>query len=189
MVSKLGSTRTLIGACVALAAVALVSAALVFAQAQSSSSGQAGPGMRGMGPMGGMRGRGPMGPMGMMGRGGLMGLRMELRQLDLTDTQKEQVTKILESHKGEGQSLAKETGPAREALHTAIENNDESAIQTAGTALASEIVKGALLGAKVHAEVFSVLTDKQKAKAKELRARPGQRGGRFPGMHQGPPLF
>jgi Spy/CpxP family protein refolding chaperone len=130
-----------------------------------------------------------MGPMGMMGRGGMMGLRMELRQLGLTDAQQEQVKKILESHKGEAQSLAKETGPAREALRTAIENNDESAIQTAGTALASEIVKGALLGAKVHAEVFSVLTDEQKAKAKDLRARAGQRGGRFPGMHQGPPLF
>jgi Spy/CpxP family protein refolding chaperone len=143
----------------------------------------------GQGP-GGMRGRGPMGPMGpMMGRGGLMGLGLPLRQLGLTDAQKEQIKQILQSHKAEAQSLRQEGGPAHEALRTAIENNDANAIQTASAGLASEIAKGATLAAKVRAEVFGVLTDEQKAKAKEFRDQAAQRRQKFQGMHQGPPLF
>jgi Spy/CpxP family protein refolding chaperone len=192
MVPKLGNSRTIIGACIALAFVALVSAALVFAQTQSPPASPMGRGMRGMcamgqGPMRGMGGRGPMGRM--MGPGGPMGLGIPLRQLGLTDAQREQIRKILESHRAEMQGLMKEAQPVQQALRTAIENNDANAIQAASTGLASELTKGALLRAKVHAEVFNVLTDEQKAKAKELGASAGQRGKGFPGMHQGPPLF
>jgi protein CpxP len=188
MVSKPGHTRTIIGACVALGLVALVSAALVFAQTQPSAPVQGGRGMRGMGPMGrmgpgGMRGRGPMGP------GGMMGPEMFLGQLGLTDAQREQIRQIRQSHQEEVQALAQEGGPAREALRTAILNADANAIQNAGTAVASEIVKGALLAAKVQAEVQSVLTDEQKAKLKDLRATAEQRREKLRGMPQGPPLF
>jgi Spy/CpxP family protein refolding chaperone len=191
MVSKLGHTRTIIGACVALALVALVSAALVFAQTQPSAQVQGGRGMRGMGPMGpgGMRGRGPMGPGGIMGPGGLMGPEMFLGQLGLTDAQREQIQQIRQSHREEVQALAQEGGPAREALRTAILNADANAIQNAGTAVASEIVKGALLAAKVQAEVQSVLTDEQRTKLKDLRAAAEQRREKLRGMPQGPPLF
>jgi Spy/CpxP family protein refolding chaperone len=194
MVSKLSQTRTIIGACVGLALIALVSAAFVFAQTQPSVPAQGGRGMRGMGPMGpmgpgGMRGRGPMGPGGFMGPGGLMGPEMFLGQIGLTDAQREQIRQIRQSHQEEVQALAQEGGPAREALRTAILNADANAIQNAGTAVASEIVKGALLAAKVQAEVQSVLTDEQKAKLKDLRATADQRREKLRGMHQGPPLF
>ena len=195
MVPKAGNTRFVIGIGAALALVALWFGAFAFAQSPTPPSGQPGPGGRGMGPMmgwfgqgpGGMRGRGPGGPM--MGLGGPMGLGIPLGQLGLTDAQRDQIKKIFESHKADAQSLRQEAGPARQALRTAIENDDVNAIQTASTALASEIVKGATLAAKVRAEVLGVLTDEQKAKAKELRAQAGQRRQKFPGMHQGPPLF
>lgn len=197
MVPKLGNGRTYLGIGAALAIVVLVSAALVFAQTPPAAPGQTDPAMRGMGPrgqgaMGGMRGRGPMGMMGAggpMGLGGPAGLGIPLGQLGLTDAQKEQVKKILESHRDEGQALRKEAQPAHEALRTAIENNDAAAIQAASAGLASEIEKGAILSAKVRAEVFGVLTDEQKATAKELRARGGRRGPGLRGMRQGPPLF
>jgi len=196
MVPKSGSTRTLVGAGAALALVALVSAALVFAQGPPPQ-GPPGPGMHRMGPMmgqgrmGPMMGRGGlMGPMGpMMGRGGLMGLRMAFGQLGLTDAQQDQIKKILESHKEEAQAFAKEAQPAHEALRTAVENNDVGAIQAASTGLASVIAKGAVMRAKVHAEVFGVLTDEQKAKAKELRDRADQRLKQFRGMRKGTPSF
>ncbi len=200
MVLKLGSTRTVLGIGAALALVALWFGGLALAQSSTPPTGQPGPGGRGMGPRmgmglmgwfdqgpGGMRGRGSMGPM--MGLGGPMGLGIPLGRLDLTDAQKEQVKKILESHKAEAQSLRLEAQPLHQALRTAIENNDVNAIQTASTNLASEIAKGATLAAKVRAEVFGVLTDEQKAKAKELSAQAGPRRQKFPGMHQGPPLF
>ncbi len=198
MVPKLGGTRIFLGIGAALALVALWFGALAFAQSSAPPTGQPGPGGRGMGAHmgmmgwfdqgpGGMRGRGPMGPM--MGLGGPMGLGIPLGQLGLTDAQKEQVKKIFESHKAEAQSVRQEAGPARQALRTAIESNDVNAIQTASTNLASEIAKGATLAAKVRAEVFGVLTDEQKAKAKELSAQAGPRRQKFPGMHQGPPLL
>jgi len=190
MVSKLGSTRTIIGACIALALVALVSAALVFAQTQSAPGGQPGRVMRGAGPMGrgpgGIMGIGPtswLGPRAMMGPGAFFG------QLGLTDAQRAQIDKIRESHKEEAQALANESGPAREALRAAIRSNDTAAIQAAGTALASEIVKRALLAANVQAEVRGVLTDEQKARIEDLRAAAGERRQKLRGMHQGPPLF
>jgi Spy/CpxP family protein refolding chaperone len=124
-----------------------------------------------------------------MGPGGIMGPGMFFGQLGLTDAQKDQIKKIRESHRDEVQALAKEGGPARDGLRMAILNNDAEAIQTAGTALASDIVKGALLAAKVQAEVVSVLTDEQKTKLNDLRATAEQRREQLRGMHQGPPLF
>jgi len=119
----------------------------------------------------------------MMGPGAFFG------QLGLTDAQRAQIEKIRESHEEEVQALANEGGPAREALRAAIRSNDTAAIQAAGTALASEIVKRALLAASVQAEVRGVLTDEQKARIEDLRAAAGERRQKLRGMHQGPPLF
>jgi len=129
-----------------------------------------------------------MGPM-RGGRGGLMGLHLALGQLGLTDAQRDQIKKILDSHKDEAQAFATEAQPAHEALRNAVEANDVGAIQAASTALASVIAKGAVLRAKVHAEVFAVLTDEQKAKAKALRDRTEQRVRQFRGMRKGTPSF
>jgi len=206
MVPKSGITRTLVGIGAALALVALASAVFVFAQ-EPQLPGPLGPGLHRMGPpMGPMMGQGRMGPpmgrgwmgggqmgppMGPMrgGRGGLMGLRLAVGQLGLTDAQQDQIKKILESHKDEAQAFAKEAQPAHEALRNAVESNDVGAIQAASTTLASVIAKGAVLRAKVHAEVFGVLTDEQRAKAKELRDRAEQRLQQFRGMRKGTPSF
>ena len=118
-----------------------------------------------------------------------MGPALFFGQLGLTDAQRDQINEIRARHKAEIQALAKEGGPVREALRTAILSNDTAAIQVAGTALASEIVKRALLAATLQAEMRGVLTDEQKAKIDDLRAAAGERREKLRGMHQGPPLF
>jgi Spy/CpxP family protein refolding chaperone len=126
-----------------------------------------GPGGPGGGP--GMMGGGPGGPFGMFGRG--------LRELDLTDTQREQVRGIAEAHKNDFQAIGDRMKVAREALHEAVTSGtaDEGAIRAKAAAVAVVEADAAVLQAKVHAEVFAVLTPEQQQKAKELRETMKQR--------------
>jgi len=70
---------------------------------------------------------------------------------------------------------------------------DESAIRAMSAEVAAVQADAAVLRAKVHQEVFSLLTAEQQARAKELRAqaqtrmkerasRMRERGGRAPGQ-------
>jgi protein CpxP len=166
------STRMagVIGAAVIVAGSAM---ALVHAQGQGQDQpanpparhGRFGPG--GPGGPGGFFGRGPGGP------GGPGGPLAMLRQLDLTDAQRAQVRQIMESHADElkavGEKL-REAHKAQDDLVTAP-NFDESAIRANATQLAGVMADAAVLHAKVHAEVFAILTPEQQAKAAELKAQ------------------
>ena len=152
--------------------------------------GQGGPGGRGQG----MFGRGPGGPMaGMMMRG--------LAQLNLTDAQKTQLKEVREANKEATQALAKRMIAAREAMGDAVTADTvvEADIRAKAADVAAAEVDAALLRAKVHAQVFALLTPEQRAKAKELRVEGkghmkqmlgrmlgrGGRGGRGPGGPMG----
>lgn len=124
--------------------------------------GQGGPGGRGPGM--GMMGRGPGGPMaGMMMRG--------LGQLDLTDQQKADIKKVMESNRDAAKAIAGRMIAAREALgDTATADTiNEADIRAKATALGLVEADAALLRAKAHAQVFALLTPEQQAKAKQLR--------------------
>ena len=164
-----------------LAGVAVITAAIGFAttvqlaarsdqaagQDPAAQSGRRGFGMMGQGMMGpggpGMRG-------GPGGRGGMFGL--PIRELNLTDAQREQVRTIMESHRDQQKAIGDRMQAARKALHDAIaaENLDESAIRAAAADLGTIEADAAVLQAKIRGEVFALLTPEQAKKAKELRS-------------------
>ena len=128
-------------------------------------------------PQGPTRGGMRIGP-GFIGPGGLPGLR----ELDLTDAQKEQVKSISESHRAEFDQIAERTRTAQRALDTAAESGDENTVRARATDLAAAIGDGAILRAKVHSEIVAILTAEQQEKLKTFRAQMEQRrqeaGGR-----------
>lgn len=150
----------------AAAALALGSfglAEVVSAQpAESRGWGRGMPGMRHGGPM--MDGPGR--------DGGLL-----LRQLDLTDAQRDQIRAINEAHRDEARALGEKARAAREAMRHAMraETVDESAIRAASAATAEVQAERALLGARIRAEINQVLTPEQREKAKQLAAEREQR--------------
>ena len=186
-----------------LAGVAVITAAVGFAttvqlaarggqgagQDPTAQGGRRGAGMMGQGMMGpggpGMRG-GPGGP------GGMFGLPM--RELDLTDAQREQVRTIMESHRDQQKAIGDRMQAARKALHDAIaaETIDEGAIRGAAADIGTIEADAAVLQAKIRGEVFALLTPEQVKKAKELRSemenrmKDGRGRGRGMRPHPGP---
>jgi len=167
----------MVGAAVVMAAIGVVvSAQMGPRRGMGAGQGPGGPGGAGMmGPGPGMRGGGPGGgPFGMIGP--------ELRMLDLTDAQHQQVRAILDSHKDELKATGDRMQTARKTLHDAITADvvDETAIRTKAADVALVDADAAVLHAKMHAAVFAVLTPEQQQKAKELRGTMENRmkGGR-----------
>ena len=188
-----------------LAGVAVITAAIGFATtvqlaARNTQGGGQDPAVQGGGRGQGMMGRGMMGPGGPGMRGGPGGgpggmFGPELRALELTDAQREQVKAIMESHR-EGQKAEREKMmTARKALHDAIAADafDEAAIRAAAGAVAALDADAAVLQARVHAEVFAILTPEQAKKAKALRTemesqmKEGRGRGRGMRPHPMPP--
>lgn len=151
--------------------IAAVVAAVFLAGAAISVTAQAGP--RGsQGPRMGMA-RGPGGPGAMGGGFGLPGLR----QLDLSDAQKEQIRNIQQSHRDEARQIAQRTEVAHRDLNLAAQGNvvDEANIRAKANALAAVIADGTIHRAKVNAEVFNVLTSEQQQKLESLRTERQER--------------
>jgi protein CpxP len=115
------------------------------------------------------------------GFGGFDG--MALRQLDLTDAQREQIRSIFEQNRDEMRAAREKLRTARRGLHDAASADtvakagtiDESAIRTAAETLANAEAEAAINRARVHAQVWQLLTPEQQAKAKELRQQREQR--------------
>ena len=136
-----------------------------------------GPRMRRMGPGGPGFGAGPGGPLGELG--------FMFRQLDLSDAQREQVRTVMQSHEAAFKEIGQRMRTAREALDAVVtaDTVDEAAIRAKSADVGAVEADAAVLRAKVHQEVFSLLTAEQQAKAKELKAqrqeRMKQRGERI----------
>lgn len=130
----------------------------------------------GGGPRGGFGRRGPGGPGG-PGMGGPGGIVPALRALDLTEAQREQVKGVMDAHKAEFEAQMQKLGPARRALQETItaETLDETAIRQRAAELAAVEADGAVLRAKVHAQVWGLLTPEQQQKARDLKAQRDQR--------------
>lgn len=130
------------------------------------------------------REQGPRGPGGFMGQGGPGrpgGILPGLRALDLTDTQREQLQAAMESHKAEFEAQAARMRTARTALHAAVtaDTFDEAAVRQKAADVAIVDADGAVLRAKVHAEVWALLTPEQQQKAKALEAQRQERRGQL----------
>ncbi|HEY3380958.1 MAG TPA: Spy/CpxP family protein refolding chaperone [Vicinamibacterales bacterium] len=119
---------------------------------------------------------------GMMMRGGPgRALRLGLRQLGLSDTQKQQVKAILQGHKADFKGFADRLVTARRTLGDAIAVDpiNEAAIREKSADLAKVQADLAVFRAQVRKEVFGVLTPDQQQKAKDMKARFLDRVDRF----------
>jgi periplasmic protein CpxP/Spy len=127
---------------------------------------------QGPGAPGGLFGRrGPGGP----GRGGA--LMLPLRGLDLTETQREQVKTAIDAHKAEFEAIGTRMRQARTALDEAVTADalNEAAVRQASVDVAAVEADAAVLRAKVHTEVWALLTPAQQQKARELKAQRAER--------------
>jgi periplasmic protein CpxP/Spy len=108
---------------------------------------------------------------------GMDGIGLPLRQLNLSDQQREQVRTLMQSHRQEFQAIGERMRVAGRALEEAVNapTVDEGAIRAASGSLAEVQADGAVLRARVRAEVLTVLTPEQRQRAEELRARVQQK--------------
>jgi periplasmic protein CpxP/Spy len=117
---------------------------------------------------GGRRGGRAFGP----GRGGF-----PLAQLDLSDAQREQVRSVMERHRADMRTVGQRLHEAHEAQRNAVETVpvNEALIRSTSQALATAQTDMALLQARIHTDVWGLLTPEQQAKAKELKAKRAER--------------
>jgi Spy/CpxP family protein refolding chaperone len=114
----------------------------------------------------GPRGGGPF------GRGGPVPFGLELRALNLTDGQREQVREIQQRHREQGRTASQRLNEAAEKQRQAIETLpvDETLITSATQDMTQAQVDVAIQQARLNADVWSVLTPEQQAQATKLRA-------------------
>ncbi len=146
----MASRRYAIVGAALLSIAAIVGTATVFAQ--------------GGGP-GGQGGFGQHGHMGFDMLGGL-------QPLGLSADQQQQVKNTMASHRDEFKALRDRSRNAHQAQQAAIEQVpvNEDLIRSTSTAVAAADADLAVLRAKVHEQVFSLLTPDQQTKAKQLQA-------------------
>ncbi len=119
----------------------------------------------------------PRGPVGGEHRG-MRGAFPGLGQLGLSDDQRQDVRRIMELHKSERQAIFQRLREARRAQSGAVMAVpvDEGAVRARSAELAKVEADAAVLRARVHADVYNVLTPEQQEKAKALRAEREARG-------------
>ncbi len=113
-------------------------------------------------------------------RGAFPGL--PLRALELTDAQREQVRGIMTARQAEFRALRERLRTARQAEQAAVTRVpvDENEVRTRVSELSAVQADFAVLRARVHEQVFQVLTPEQQAKAKTLAdERQKRRSERF----------
>ena len=95
-----------------------------------------------------------------------------LQELGLSPDQQQQVKNTMASHRDEFKALMGRSRNAHQAQQAAIEQVpvNEDVIRSASTAVAAADADLAVLRAKVHEQVFSLLTPDQQTKAKQLQA-------------------
>ena len=91
--------------------------------------------------------------------------------LDLTDAQKDQLKGIMDSHRDESKGLGDRAMKARQALRAAVtaDTVDEGLIRTRAAELATIESDLAVAQARIHADVFRILTPEQQAQAREAQ--------------------
>ena len=143
------------GTRIKLLGIALASALALASTAGAQDEGR--PRGRERGPHG--EGMGPMGPGGPM--------RM-LRELDLSDDQRQQIRALFEEVDATG--VAKRLRESRESLHDAIESGaDESTLRQQASQLGEVEGDAAVEWARVHARIQEILTTEQRKELEQLK--------------------
>jgi Spy/CpxP family protein refolding chaperone len=112
------------------------------------------------------------GPEGFHGHRGGFGVMAGMQQLGLSPDQQQQIKTAMQSHRDEFKALGDRVRQARQAEQAAVEQvpMNEGQIRAASAALAAAEADMAVLRARVHEQVFSVLTPDQQTRAKQLQA-------------------
>jgi Spy/CpxP family protein refolding chaperone len=102
------------------------------------------------------------------------------KALDLSDDQKAQVKSILKNHAAEIDAQMARSSAARHALHDAVvaQPFDEATIRARAADVGQAQADGAVLFAKVRAEVVPLLTDDQKQKLQTFSQKMRNKGER-----------
>jgi protein CpxP len=100
------------------------------------------------------------------------------RRLDLTDAQKTQIREILRAHAAEIEAQVQSGMDARKALRDATLASpiDEASIRALARQVGVVQGEGAVLFAKIRAEILPVLTADQQARLAQFHTRMQQRG-------------
>jgi protein CpxP len=100
-------------------------------------------------------------------------LPMLSRELQLTDTQQDQLKSIAQSHRDEWNALADRARTAHDALNSAVtaDTVDETLIRQKSADVAAVDADMAVARAHAYTEVLQILTADQKAKLKTLQAQ------------------
>ena len=173
--------RKLAGMFGAAAVAAVVTTGFVHAQTQDGAAAPTGRHER-RGPGGPGGPDGPGGPGRFFGGpGGFGGPMAMLRQLDLSEEQRTQVRQIMDGHRDELRAVGERVRAAHQAQNDAVTaaQFDEQAVRSKAAELAAVEADAAVLQAKLHSEVFAVLTPEQQAKAAELKAQREARVDQF----------
>lgn len=98
-----------------------------------------------------------------------------LRQLNLTDAQKQQARTVFQQAKQNAEPLVKQLRENREALAAAVKANDTARIHSLSAQQGH--LQGQLLGIRneAQAKFYSNLTPEQKAKADQMRSKVRER--------------
>jgi protein CpxP len=153
--------RITLGAVAGLLALGLGAGAYVHAQDQNTQK-----------PDRPFRG-GPGGPGRMGGPGGPMGMLPMLREINLTDAQKDQVKAIADAHKDEWKAIFDRERTAREALNAAMtaDTVNDTLVRQKSAEVAAVEADAAVARAHAHAEVLQLLTPAQRTELKEAQSR------------------
>ena len=119
--------------------------------------------------------RGPQGEgMGPMGHGGPMSQLRMLRELDLSDDQRQQVRALLEEVEATG--VPERLREARESLHDAIESGaDEASLRQLASQLGAVEGDAAVERARVQGRIQEILTAEQKKELEQLKEQAKER--------------
>jgi Spy/CpxP family protein refolding chaperone len=118
-------------------------------------------------------GRGPGGNAAPFGPARGFAEGFALGQLDLSDAQKQQVRDMTQRHRQAMQPVMQRLLQAMQAERAAVEAVpvNESAVRAASQDVAAAQADLAVDRARLHSEVFSILTVEQQTKAKQLEAQ------------------
>lgn len=124
------------------------------------------------------------------GRGLHGGMGMFLRGLDLTDEQKTKVKEIMDGSKAAVEPLMQQMKDNHIKIADLGKDGkyDQSQVEAIAAEQGNLTAKLIVEKGKAKAQVFAILTDEQKTKAEEMRARFGERmknGKGFGGKHGG----
>jgi len=111
------------------------------------------------------------GGFGRHGRGGRMSAMADLWQLGLSDDQKSQIRAAMSAHRDEFKALSDRARTARQAQQAAVEQvpMNEQQVRAAATEVASVEADMAVLRARVHEQVYGLLTPDQQTQLKALK--------------------